>query len=48
MKLDVTFAASNNSNLIICANKSYGMNGIDSLEGRHFGEVKKRLKQLIC
>jgi len=44
-KLDVTFAAGNNSNPFISAYKSYGMNGIDSLVVGHFGEVNKGFKQ---
>jgi len=47
-KLDVTFAAGNNSNPFLSAYKSYGMNGIDSLVVGHFGEVNKGFKQLIC
>ena len=44
-KLDATFAAGNNSNLFLCAYKSYGINGIDSLVVGHFGEVNKGFKQ---
>jgi len=47
-KLDATFAADKNSNPFLCAYKSYGMNGIDSLVLGHFGEVNKGFKQLIC
>ena len=47
-KLDVTFAAGNNSNPFLCAYKSYGINGIDSLVVGYFGEVNKGFKQLIC
>jgi len=47
-KLDVTFAAGNNSNPFFSAYKSYSMNRIDSLVVGHFGEVKKGFKQLIC
>ena len=47
-KLDVTFAAGNNSNPFLSAYKSYGMNGIDSLVVGHFGEVNKGFKHLIC
>jgi len=47
-KLDVIFAAGNNSNPFLSAFKSYGMNGIDSLVVGHFGEVNKEFKQLIC
>ena len=47
-KLDVTFAAGNNSNPFISAYKSYGMNGIDSLVVGHFGEVNKGFKKLLC
>ena len=47
-KLDVTFAAGNNSDPFLSAYKSYGMNGIDSLVVGHFGEVNKGFKQLIC
>ncbi len=45
-KLDITFAAGNNSNPFLSAYKSYGMNGIDSLVVGPFGEVG--FKQLIC
>jgi len=44
-KLDVTFAAGNNSNPFLSAYKSYGMNGIDSLVVGHFDEVNKGFKQ---
>jgi len=47
-KLDVTFAAGYNSNPILSAYKSYGMNGIDSLVVGHFGGLNKGFKQLIC
>ena len=47
-KLDVTFAAGNNSNPFLSAYKSYGMNGIESLVVGHFGEVNKGFTQLIC
>ena len=47
-KLNVTFAAGNNSNPFLSAYKSYGMNGIDSFVVGHFGEVNKGFKQLIC
>ncbi len=46
-KLDVTFAAGNNSNPFLSTHKSYSMNGIDSLVVGHFGEVNKRFNQLI-
>ncbi len=47
-KLDITFAAGNNSNPFLSAYKSYGMNGIDSLVVGHFGGVNKGSKQMIC
>jgi len=47
-KLDATFATDNNSNPFLSANKSYGINGIDSLVVGHFGEVNKGFKQFIC
>ena len=47
-KLDVTFAAGNNSNPFLSAYKSYGINGIELLVVGYFGEVNKRFKQLIC
>jgi len=47
-KLDVTFAAGNNSNPFLSVYKSYSMKGIDSLVVGHFGEVNKGFKQLIC
>ena len=46
-KLDVTFAAGNNSNSFLSVYKTYGMNGIDSLVVGHFGEVNKGFKQII-
>jgi len=39
--VDANFAAGNNSNPFLCAYKSYGINGIDSLVVGHFGEVNK-------
>jgi len=47
-KLDVIFAAGNNSNPFFSAYKSYGMNRIDSLVVGHFGEVNKGFKHLLC
>ena len=47
-KLDVTFAAGNNSNPFLSAYKSCGMNGIDSLVVDHFSKVNEGFKQLIC
>jgi len=44
-KIDVTFAAGNNSNPFLSAYKSNGMNGIDSLVVGHFGEVNKGYKK---
>ena len=38
-KLDSTFAAGNNFNIILSAYKSCGVNGIDSLVVGYFGEV---------
>ncbi len=47
-KLDVAFAARNNSNPFHSDYKSYGMNGSDSLVVGHFGDVNKGFKHLSC